>query len=237
VVKPRYQDVNPFVLELLRTGEWPRPNRHRDDLGAVHLAWECFQLCGPHATERLRQLWLELRAEILTDWIAETPGTRPEGWWEFDAPRWQLADRPARWRDLALTEFCEPRRRVGGTGTAQHDVLNVTPAFAFGIPTLWVSVFDEEYYNGRRRDLLGNPIGTDYHDGDFAGLAPRADDPPTFEAQATYLDRHDVLTPSERRVLTPRDFEPEPLEPPVDEDDDHSDAYVYEHFMPRPHRS
>ena len=32
------------------------------------------------------EAWDELRDEILPDWIAENPGTRPAAWWEFDAP-------------------------------------------------------------------------------------------------------------------------------------------------------
>jgi hypothetical protein len=36
------------------------------------------------------------------------------------------------------------------------------------------------------------------------------DDPPTFESQATYLDRHVLLTASEQKQLTRAPFEPEP---------------------------
>jgi len=34
------------------------------------------------------------------------------------------------------------------------------------------------------------------------------DNPPLFETQASYLKRHGMLTPGERRKLTPADFEP-----------------------------
>ena len=30
--------------------------------------------------------WRELKGTILANWIAEHPGTRPWGWWEFDTP-------------------------------------------------------------------------------------------------------------------------------------------------------
>ena len=30
--------------------------------------------------------WAELRAEVLADWIATTPGTRPWAFWKYDAP-------------------------------------------------------------------------------------------------------------------------------------------------------
>jgi hypothetical protein len=87
---------------------------------------------------------------------------------------------------------CEPRRRVGGVGTPAYEVLNVVPEFACGLPIAWVSHYDETHY--------ARP---------FTGVAPRADDPPRFESQASYCDRHDVLTTRERRILTAVDFAPE----------------------------
>ena len=30
--------------------------------------------------------WLDLRADIMRRWVADQPGTRPWGWWKFDAP-------------------------------------------------------------------------------------------------------------------------------------------------------
>ncbi|GEM_PF-6028639 len=38
------------------------------------------------------------------------------------------------------------------------------------------------------------------------------DDPPRFESQASYLRRHELLSPAESRRLTPADFEPEIVE-------------------------
>ena len=69
----------------------------------------------------------------------------------------------------------EPRLRLGGIGTPQHEALNVVPVFSFGISAM-VDV-DEN-------------------------------DPPTFEAQATYLERHGLLLPGERKRLKKADFEP-----------------------------
>jgi hypothetical protein len=34
-----------------------------------------------------RPKWLEHRAALLNEWIAEHPGTRPAAWWAFDVPR------------------------------------------------------------------------------------------------------------------------------------------------------
>ncbi len=33
-----------------------------------------------------RELWLQHGAELLPAWIDENPGSRPDAWWEFDAP-------------------------------------------------------------------------------------------------------------------------------------------------------
>ena len=65
---------------------------------------------------------------------------------------------------------------------------------------------------GRAKDIHGNPIGTRYHEGHFKGLAPDPDDPPVFESEAAYLQRHDLLTESEKEYLKSH---PELLEPEV----------------------
>lgn len=44
--------------------------------------------------EDRRTAWEDLRDEIMGEWIQKHPGTRPWGWWQFEAP--------------------EPRRRVDG---------------------------------------------------------------------------------------------------------------------------
>ena len=119
---------------------------------------------------------------------------------------------------MFLDALAEPRRRLGGIGTPAYEVLNVLPAFRAGLPTEWVSAWDEAYYNGRRRDVHGEPIGTEYHEGYFAGLAPRADDPPVYESEAAYLERHGLLSAAERRRLTPADFAPVRITVPADDD-------------------
>jgi hypothetical protein len=37
----------------------------------------------------------------------------------------------------------QPRKRTGGTGTPAYEVQSVGPAFAYGIPTVWVGL-DED---------------------------------------------------------------------------------------------
>ena len=218
--KGRREPVDPYVVRYLQTGELPTRGAEDGDW------FQAFLIVGPHEHQRvaLREEWRACREALLEAWIAEAPGTRPHGWWLFDAPRWPRTDLPPRCRDLHagwLATLADPRRRIGGIGTPAHEVLNVVPVFACGMPSQWVSPFQEEYYNGRRLDIHGHRIGTEYAEGHFAGLAPRREDPPRFESQATYLERHGLLPPAERRRLTAQDFAPESL---VIEDDDEPDA-------------
>src|SRR4051812_11143425 len=83
--------IRPPIWFLLRTGQLPH---HTDDaehegvfdapmaLGSHHPAH------GSTSDNDLHALWLALRDELVGDWVASSPGTRPWGWWEFEAPRW-----------------------------------------------------------------------------------------------------------------------------------------------------
>ena len=37
--------------------------------------------------EYLRRTWSEHRAALLASWVEKHPGTRPQAWWRYDAPR------------------------------------------------------------------------------------------------------------------------------------------------------
>lgn len=207
-VRQRVAPVAQAVIELLRTGELPT--------GGHAGWWEAFEKHGSHdharhgGEDRLRTDWLAMRDDLLAAWIREAPGTRPWAWWEFDAPRWQPPYPPrCDQMEWALCRMPEPRRRLGGIGDPAFECLNIWPHFDAGIPTQFVSESDEALYNGRSRDIHGDPIDTKYHEGHFAGRAPRADDPPRFESQAAYLKRHGCLAPAERKRLTAAAFEPE----------------------------
>ena len=39
------------------------------------------------------QAWLDLRKEILAEWLQNHPGTRPWAWWQFDCPPNQFRTR------------------------------------------------------------------------------------------------------------------------------------------------
>jgi hypothetical protein len=56
-------------------------------------------------------------------------------------------------------------------------------------------------------DTHGRPIGTDYHEGDFLGVAIDPADPPVYESEAAYLARHALLSDAERAQLTAADFD------------------------------
>lgn len=49
--------------------------------------FEVFGSDSQQAHTLKRKAWLELGKEILQDWIAEHPGSRPWGWWEFQTPQ------------------------------------------------------------------------------------------------------------------------------------------------------
>ncbi len=89
--------------------------------------------------------------------------------------------------------------------TPCHGAPNYAPNFERGVPTSWVYGWSIEYYNGRAIDVHGNPIGPEYHDGHFPAERFDPNDPPQFESEAAYLDRHSLLLPSERRRLTRAD--------------------------------
>ncbi|MBL7203246.1 MAG: hypothetical protein ISS63_02785 [Desulfobacteraceae bacterium] len=156
-----------------------------------------------------KPVWEEVREDIMDAWIKKHPGTRCWAWWEIDAPRWER--KFGAWFDGTKPE---PRQRIGGTGTPDYEVLNYVPYFDKGIPESWVDKWSEDYYNGRSVDIHGKPIGTEYKEGDFEGVAIDENDPPVYESEAVYLERHGLLTASEKKWLAghPEAMEPERVE-------------------------
>lgn len=155
---------NPRVeaLELALVHDQPLPERQTLIEDATVWAWtrEISAWAGVTAG---KDLWLRHRDAVLAAWIENFPGSRPSGWWRWDAPG--------------------PRQRCGGIGFPWSDVLHL------GVPAQW------NY--GRQRGLGPNP--------------PRAVDPahpPTYESEATFLARHGLLSPSEKRRLRADDYRP-----------------------------
>lgn len=201
----RDDSVPPTIWAYLQTGD-----DHADD--------ETFFVVLGHSDAELEKSWQRARDTLLPEWIAERRGTRPWGWWRFDAPRWQRADLPERCRalgDVFLVKLAEPRRRLGGIGTPIYEVLNYVPSFDRGLPDRFVDPSDCDFYNGRATDIHGNRVGTEYHEGHFTGLAPDRSDPPRFENETAYLARHGLLTPAERNMLPGSAYEPETITIPA----------------------
>jgi hypothetical protein len=162
---------------------------------------ELFMLRG--STEREKAAWETIRAEVMPTWIADHPCSRHSAWWRFDST--------------------EQRRRLGGTGDTHDDHYEPSECDR-GIPTDWFTQWESDFYNGRTRDIHGKKIekwpSGYYEEGDHPGTPISAEDPPTFESETAYLQRHGLLTPAEVRHLAahPELLAPEPVV--FDEDDD-----------------
>ena len=81
----------------------------------------------------------------------------------------------------------EPRQRIGGIGTPSYEVLNVAPSFFKGVSNNFIDENDMKYPADSFKGKNVFPID--------------ANDPPTFESEAAYLQRHDLLTPQEKKYL------------------------------------
>ena len=79
----------------------------------------------------------------------------------------------------------ETRQRVGGTGTPKHEVLKYAATCVFGIPRYWITPQDT--------GILGRAV--------HKGKPVDKNDPPLFESQATYLERHGLLSDKEIAAL------------------------------------
>lgn len=91
----------------------------------------------------MRALWTATGPDILHAWIRAHPGSRPFGWWAFQAPR-------GRWpEDVPFNEpwwierYSIQRQRLGGSGQAVRDQRDPRghggfyDSGAFGLPTEW----------------------------------------------------------------------------------------------------
>ena len=170
---------------------------------------DVFELWG-NDTEQ-RAVWRAVRARVLADWIQRTPGTRPWIWWEVDGPKWRLEHMPKRIAHssaLWVGRLCEPRRRLGGIGTPEYEVLNTWPSLPFGLPSVFVAAWAVDPTTGGAADVHGERIGTKYHEGHFSGLAI---DPGIRRAtnHRPRTRRHGLMDAAERKRLPAEAFEPE----------------------------
>jgi len=158
----RETDLNQAQIDWLNSVPW------RDGGGITYFI--AYYGCGNWGKgECGKALWDQHKAGILEEWVEGHPCTRPERWWEFDAP-----GETASWYPRGDCHGAQPyRRRIGGSGAPSYAARTT-----LGIPSQWTG---------------GIPL-----------------DPPTFESQAAYLERHGLLTAEERRHLKRH---PELLEP------------------------
>lgn len=192
--------ISDFAYALLR--DLPAPLDDENPFERTFIAFDT----GLDPASRLAVLWAEHRDDVMSEWIAEHPGTRPHCWWLFDAPRMAAGTFPGCFVDGKLAE---PRMRIGGVGTPAYEVLAYVPSFALGIPKTWVDQWSVKYYTCMAKDIHGNPIGTEFASNNFKGVAIDPDDPPLYEPQASYLKHHKLFAPGEERRVPKSGWQPE----------------------------
>ncbi len=205
--KARIEGVSPLALAML--SDEPRPTDADsfeefglDEYSAALKSW---------GRPTLRGLWNLHRGEILATWAVERPGSRPAVWWRWDAPRCDCTDHRV---DLGP----ELRRRLGGIGDAFPRQVTHTSQSVCGIPWQWVTQPQIDLYNGRTLKGPRCVWTKDWVEGHFPYAAPDPADPPRFESQASYLQRHNLLFPGEGERLTAEDFQPEVIGAPGGDD-------------------
>src|SRR4030042_2264226 len=109
--RPMRGTYSEAIIEYLLTGQQPK----EEDAW-----WEIFAFTGEKET--VRAAWENLRDELLPAWILDHAGSRPWGWWAYDAPRW--GRKFGAWFDGTLPE---PRKRLGGKGTPAYEALAYVP--------------------------------------------------------------------------------------------------------------
>ena len=179
-----------------------RVSKLREPLDADHEAW----LKGARSyceffdgEDKLAEHWREHGERIVAEWVSEFPGTRPDRWWQYSAPRGPdgKLKRPFGWPEL--------RRRLGGIGNLKSDVLAHVESSWCGMPTCWLMRSDVLLYTTGKFEELRRRRG----DKPFCGVALDPRDPPQFESEASYLKRHRLFLRGEAARLTVDDFEPE----------------------------
>ncbi len=155
-IKPKRQlnerrSIDPWVIYFLIHGHVPKdaPEINR---------YSAFQLESD--AQRQRNIWDDVKSDLLKKFIKDHPCCRPWAWWKLDTP--------------------ERRQQTGGSGDGW------TPGMAMdyeGLPKYWQLDWNKE-------------------------------NPPTFESEAAYLERHGLLSPVERGFLTKHSelLEPELIE-------------------------
>jgi hypothetical protein len=206
--RSRYAELSEYQLAYLLNRDLPEPSD--DDRWWELTEADCDDPGAGRHGRSASALWRANEATLLPVFVADHPGRRPSCWWRYSAPRQPAGRWPGWWWDGKLPE---PRRRLGGIGTPAWEVLSYCPLYDRGIPALWVTAKDyaiqaELRATGRHNGCI--------RDGSFvreyeALTAVPFDpyDPPIYESEAAYLERHNLFLPGERRLLRKADWEPE----------------------------
>jgi hypothetical protein len=181
MTKPRIRKVLvPKVNRALQAFLADEPYRPDDDP-----AWDPFD----RDDLRARKAVQKYGRAALAEFIARKPGCRPQWWWR------QLTGDP----DLDAPE--RMRRRLGGVDAAHHSSETGGERYAneqdaYGVPLVWVT----------RENLAWS--GNGWWNRNLPGPAIDPKDPPMFESQPAFLDRHGLFLPGERARLREGDFAP-----------------------------
>ena len=98
-----------------------------------------------------QEWWQDFGDRVLALWVSRDKFTRPWGWWEFAAPRWEFIVE-------GVWSFPDPRSKLGGSGVYRHEI--------------WPAC------------LPGHDFGC------YALERVNEKEPPVFESEKDYLERH-----------------------------------------------
>jgi len=196
--------MNRHLCAYLEFGTLPKPEDVREDDGPLHDHFAVFALVQ-HET-RLREVWRDVANELLEDWIATRPGTRP---WACGSS----THRPSN-----VVAWAAVARRCTSAWPWRQRGHSVCPRVVGSTRGLGVLL-------GTARDVHGRLVNekAKYRKPRFKGVAFDKNDPPRYESQASYLARHELLTDDERRRLPADAFEPEVIPAPPDDDEEPHD--------------
>jgi hypothetical protein len=204
----RYAGISDYQLAYLLDRELPEPTA--DDEWWELTEADCDDPAASWHGRSAGMLWRAHEQAFLSMWVADYPGYRPRCWWRYSAPRQPIGRWSGCWWDGKLPE---PRRRLGGTGTPAWEGLAYVPMYDRGIPAIWITA--RHYALQAELRTTGRQSGC-IRDGGFmrqyealhaAPFDPA--DPPIYESQAVYLERHGLFLAGERRLLRKSDWEPE----------------------------
>lgn len=154
----------------------------------------------PCDRDAMREAWEALRDELLQEWIAEKPGSRPWAWWTFDAPErrrrigtWRVRDGAA--KDPITRQFAD----------TDYELVEDGKPHPFDIPERqayvrdWAAEYPEPASTANRL-TFGKPSAHVGYQVD--GQLSWDDFDAAYETEAMFLKRLDLFTAEELAILT-----------------------------------